>query len=117
MHEYLIVVKDLANHLSIIGEVVPRKDLIMYIRKGLGSNYCGFVTSLNMRSSKPNFYELQSMLMREEQLNFNQEKFDEQQVLRDNFAKLNIKGTYTSSVASGADSSQQSSFWNLHQFL
>lgn len=37
MHEYFNLVKDLATHLFIIGEVVPQKDLIIYIVCGNGS--------------------------------------------------------------------------------
>lgn len=58
MHHYFVLMKDLVNHLFVIGETAPHKDLTKYIMCDLGSNYRVFITSLNMNQTKPNLYEL-----------------------------------------------------------
>lgn len=87
MNEYFSSVKALAHHLFIIGEFVPHKYIVRYILCGLGLDYCGFITSLNMGKTKPNIFELQSILMREGQLNVTQSKDDELRVLQANFGR------------------------------
>lgn len=95
MHEYFASMKARAHHLLVIGESIPHKDLVMYILHWLCLNYRKFITSLNMRQTEPNLFELQSIFMREEQLNIIQLKANELHIFQVNFVKMNTKSNST----------------------
>lgn len=86
MHEFLVKVKSIANYLTVVGDKMPKREMIMYLLHGLGDDYRGFVTSINMRSIEPIFQKVQSLLLAKEQLILEHYKFDEHQLLQANVA-------------------------------
>lgn len=60
--EYLLKAKTIIDHLATIGEVVPERDLMIYIFNGLGSRYFTFVTTFNMTQISPHIVTLHNQL-------------------------------------------------------
>lgn len=86
VEQYFTKVKSIADHLADIGDHIPKSEVVMYILRGLGTDYRSLVTFMNSRTHEHSFFELQGFLLTEEQSILTYSRFEEEQLLQANLA-------------------------------
>ena len=69
INEYSMKVKGLADSLGSIGAPIDDENIVSLTLNGLGREYAQFRTSIGVHETFPNFQELISLLLSEEQRN------------------------------------------------
>lgn len=66
--DYLLRIKNIADHLNAICEFVYERDLIFCVMHGLDSIYSSFISSLSMQFGPMTFDEIYSLLLSYERM-------------------------------------------------
>lgn len=86
MADYLLKAKTISNHLVAFGEIIPLRELVLYILNGLGLKYFSFVTTFNMTQLTPYVGILHNHLEMFERMLVASDCLDQDSIIQDNLA-------------------------------
>lgn len=81
--------KTITNHIASFGERNLDREIVTYLLRGLGLEYRGFVTSINIRVKEPWLFELYILLLTKEKMILKQLRFEKEQGFQANMTKFN----------------------------